>query len=63
MSLYKPPFLNQWLAIYKNEGFKALLKKKGWSVIIAIILFYLVRDTFLYVLLPYLAFNQFNSCF
>ena len=63
MGFYKPPFLNQWLAIYKSEGFKVLLKKKGWSVIIAIVIFYLVRDTFLYILLPYLAFNQFSSCF
>ena len=55
MGFYKPQFLNQWLAIYKSEGFKVLLKKKGWSVIIAIVLFYLVRDTFLYILLPYLA--------
>ena len=63
MGFYKPRFLNQWLSIYKSEGFKVLLKKKGWSVIIAIVIFYLIRDTFLYILLPYLAFNQFSSCF
>ena len=28
MGFYKPPFLNQWLAIYKSEGFKVLLKRK-----------------------------------
>ena len=28
MGFYKPQFLNQWLAIYKSEGFKVLLKKE-----------------------------------
>ena len=33
---------------------KSLIKKYGWKAGVAIFLYYLVRDVFLYILLPYL---------
>ena len=63
MKFYQPKFFKEWLVIYKNNGFKELLKKKGWTVIITIFLFYLIRDSFLYLFLPYVVFSNINSCF
>ncbi len=36
------------------EGFRAVVKTLGWKVIAGIIIFYLVRDTLLYLVIPYL---------
>ncbi len=63
MKFYQPKFIKEWLLIYKNDGLKKLLKKKGWTVIITFFLFYLIRDSFLYIFLPYIAFSNINSCF
>ncbi|MAJ32978.1 MAG: hypothetical protein CMF95_00240 [Candidatus Marinimicrobia bacterium] len=60
---YQPKFFKDWLTIYKRDGFKQLIKKKGWSVLFAFFLFYLIRDSIIYILIPYLAFSKFNSCF
>jgi len=42
------------ILIVKREGFKALLKKRGWKVFAAVIGYYTVRDTILYIILPFL---------
>ncbi len=38
----------------RAEGFRAVVKTLGWKVIAGIIIFYLVRDTLLYLVIPYL---------
>ncbi len=38
----------------RAEGFRAVVKTLGWKVIAGIIIFYLVRDTLLSLVLPYL---------
>lgn len=43
------------IIIVKNEGFKSLLRKRGWKIFAAVIGYYIVRDTILYILIPYLA--------
>jgi hypothetical protein len=40
--------------IVKREGFKALLKKRGWKVFAVVIGYYTVRDTILYIIIPFL---------
>lgn len=35
----------------------AEVKKMGWKFVLAFILFYLIRDSILYLLLPYLIIN------
>jgi hypothetical protein len=40
--------------IIKREGFKSLLSKRGWKVFAVIVAYYTVRDTILYILVPYL---------
>jgi len=48
-------YLIDSIIIVKNEGFKSLLRKRGWKIFAAIIGYYIVRDTILYILIPYLA--------
>jgi hypothetical protein len=33
-------------------GWKGLLKKRGWTLVLLIVLYYLVRDTILYIAIP-----------
>jgi hypothetical protein len=42
------------ILIVKREGFKALLKKRGWKVFAVVIGYYTIRDTILYILIPFL---------
>lgn len=46
----------------KTDGFKAFLKKKGPWFVGGIILFYFIRDTLLYVVIPFLIVNGIISC-
>ncbi|HBR86538.1 MAG TPA: hypothetical protein DEA65_01695 [Candidatus Marinimicrobia bacterium] len=62
MKLLKPKFLIEWNEIRKEGGYKLLIKKKGWVVLTAFITFYLVRDSILYLLIPYLAFKGIITC-
>ncbi len=62
MSLYKPRFLSEWNALRKEGGFKLLFKRKGWVVIAAFFGYYLVRDSILYLLIPYLVVKGIISC-
>ena len=61
MSFRQPEFIKDWLNIYRERGLLHLLKTKGWSVVIALFLFYLIRDTILYIFIPYIAFSNIRS--
>ena len=50
----KPDAIRGWTAIWRESGFSGLVRTKGWRVLAALFLFYLVRDSFLYLLLPWL---------
>ena len=62
MSLYKPKFLSEWNIIRQEGGYKLLIKKKGWVVLVAFFIFYLIRDSILYLLIPYLVFSKIITC-
>jgi len=49
-----PKLFDKYTDVYRKEGFKGVLKKGGWSLLVGFILFYLVRDSILYLLIPYL---------
>jgi len=49
-----PKWMLKYIDIYKKEGFKAALKAAGWKIVILIIVYYLVRDSLLYIVIPYL---------
>ena len=53
-NLFKSKFLKKYTKIYKQDGFKGVLKVGGWKVITYFVLFYLIRDTILYIIIPYL---------
>lgn len=62
MSFYRPRFLEEWGAIRREGGYKLLIKQKGWVVLAAFFLYYLIRDSILYILIPYLAIKGFFTC-
>ena len=63
MSLFKPQFMKPWIEAYKKGGVKELLTQKGWKLIVAFFLFYLIRDSLLYIIIPWAGFKHFSSCF
>ena len=46
-----------------NIDLKALIKKEGWSIVVIFFLFYLVRDSIIYILIPYIGISGLSSCF
>ncbi len=51
--LYKYYIIDSIL-IVRKEGFKALLKKRGWKIFAIVVGYYVVRDTIFYIIIPYL---------
>ena len=49
--------INEYKKIYKEKGFKALLKKLGWKIFLIIFFYYLIRDIILYVIIPIFFFD------
>ena len=49
-----PKWVDFYANIYRQEGFKGVIKKGGWKFVIAFFLFYLIRDSILYLLIPFL---------
>lgn len=39
---------------WKDSGTRGLLRRYGWKLLVAVFLFYLIRDSILYILIPYL---------
>ncbi len=44
--------------LWRKEGFKALIKRYGWKFFAVVFFYYLIRDIFLYILLPYFIIKQ-----
>ena len=53
-----PAWVQKYVAVYKERGFKALLKEAGWKVVVGVIVFYLVRDVVLYIVIPYFIYKE-----
>jgi hypothetical protein len=45
------------IIITKNFGIKELIRKRGWKFLLIIVSYYTVRDSIVYILLPYLLAN------
>ncbi|TDI99204.1 MAG: hypothetical protein E2O76_06900 [Caldithrix sp.] len=58
----KPKIIQDWAAVWREHGFKEFIKRKGWKIVAAVFLFYLIRDSFLYIFLPYLAARGLLGC-
>ena len=50
-----PNFLKEYIIFYQENGFKKTVQKFGIKLIATIIVFYFVRDTILYIIIPYFA--------
>lgn len=53
-SIYTPPFIRAWVTLLREKGLKGFIKEKGWKIVFAIFLFYLIRDSLLYIIIPLL---------
>ena len=63
MSFRRPRFIRAWLKLYCEGGFTKLLKAEGWKIVLAFFLFYLIRDSIMYIILPYVAYTSLSTCF
>lgn len=52
VKLYKH-YIFDSIRIVRRNGFKELLRRRGWKIFIVIGGYYLVRDTIVYVVIPY----------
>ena len=50
-----PNFLKEYIIYYQENGFKKTIQKFGLKLIAIIFCFYLVRDSILYIIIPYFA--------
>ncbi|HAR41138.1 MAG TPA: hypothetical protein DCS07_00640 [Bdellovibrionales bacterium] len=41
--------------IFRQAGFRGLLRQFGWKLIAVVFIYYLIRDVTLYIVIPYLA--------
>jgi len=62
MHFLKPKFVLEWRRLIKEEGFKGFIKKKGWKIVFIFFLYYLVRDSIIYIIIPYLVYNNLVTC-
>ena len=59
----KPKFIKEYTKIYRKDGLRGVLKKGGWKILFYFFIFYLIRDTILYILIPYLGYKGFFNNF
>ncbi len=57
--LLRVKFLEEYIAVFKEDGFKGVLRKGGWKILFYFFMFYLIRDSILYILIPYLVVKGF----
>jgi len=50
-----PSFLKECIIYFKENGLRSTIKKYGIKLILTVFIFYLVRDTILYIIIPYIA--------
>ena len=60
MNNLMPNFIKENINYYKKNGLKKTIKKLGWKVVLLVILFYLIRDSILYIIIPYFVAREFN---
>ena len=63
MSFSRPRFMQSWVDAYQRVGVRGLLSEKGWKVLVVFFLYYLIRDSILYIFIPYVGYTYFSSCF
>ena len=62
MKFVKLKLFREWNDIRKEGGLKLLLKQKGPIVLVVFFLYYLIRDSILYILIPVLIAKEIITC-
>ncbi len=52
--LFKPPIIQEWTDLLREKGLRVFIREKGWKIVAAVFMFYLIRDSILYILVPVL---------
>ena len=63
INFLKPIWLDKYANEFKENGFKGVIKKGGYKILIYFFLFYLIRDSILYIIIPYLVGKGFFNLF
>jgi|TARA_B100001057_G_scaffold438460_1_gene470976 hypothetical protein len=50
-----PNFLKKYIIYYQDNGLKLTIEKFGIKLILGVFIFYLIRDSILYIIIPYFA--------
>ena len=58
----KPAWLEKYTEIYRKSGWRGIVKAGGIKLMIAFFMFYLIRDSILYILPIYLGIQGIQSC-
>ena len=51
--LFKPAIVQEWTGLLREKGLKEFLRLKGWKILAAIFVFYFIRDSILYIIIPF----------
>ena len=43
--LLRVKFLEEYITVFKEDGFKGVLRKGGWKILFYFFMFYLIRDS------------------
>jgi hypothetical protein len=62
MKILIPNIIREWNNIRKEGGLIHLFKQKGPVVLLVFFLFYLIRDSILYILIPLLIVKETITC-
>jgi hypothetical protein len=60
--ILKPAWIEKYTEIYRCSGWKGIVKEGGIKLIIIFFIYYLIRDSILYLLPIYLGLHIFQSC-
>ena len=63
MKIVTPNFIREWNDIRKEGGLIHLFKQKGAIVLVVFFLYYLIRDSILYILLALFVAETVITCF
>jgi len=53
LNFLKTKNMKEWASLFRERGFKGIVKEKGWRILLLFIGVYLIRDTILYIIIPY----------
>jgi hypothetical protein len=62
MKFLIPRFIAEWRDQIRQQGFRNFLRSKGWKIVLVFLVFYAIRDTILYVLIPYSILTSIPGC-